>query len=775
MNNKYLAQNLPLYNYSLKRRWLRQDMGRAVPQQLNSDDCGIFVLLNTYLTLHEIDLDYTQEGVLYCDSRKIIALSLLRDHPLPPITIGRQVEKNLNVTERDFAPEAVAVPSPPKPEPDRQPSSSDSTNYADNEAVNRVKSVLFERQPRARNCIEEPGTPYEVDWIRCHGWLKTIYGKDIPTDFLAIEACKMRSLNEQKVLQATAGVNAEKVIKKKMSSTYNDWRKMARSITTQDSHMTDNLKVNKNGNQSKSDGENKLTLTTNRSYKATVVRRCAFPNCNITTADNVAFEKIPAFPPVKDLNVLSTKRNRDIARYYKRVLLRQVCNSLLNKPQNCNKDHRICALHKKKLMTVKKTVPRSGKKNLDMTFTFCVPVAEKDTVKTSKGLGDDRYVIQGINDVPDDQLKQLTLFAMVSSHLLEQQQKKRKGTLNATVQSMLSIEDESLGRKLKISGSVAPAKNRRNHDVVRSFGMSDAEIKSKTGFEDKKLLLAFLGIVCNGDMKSLIDTVYKGTNFFEEWFLAMEMIWGRTRLNQKDLAKDYRLNAERKNDIVDDKLRKILDCRASWPAYLTQEEDVALRPRKWDGVLGKDERVIMHDTTNIPLRFKPTQSELQKITHSIYYGGNNAKADCAVQPCGFVRTYMLWVAAITDSQYMIRNRIFEHQQRFQRSDLVGGVEIPFMNILDRGYKLSNEAFKAGKQTVQQPIFRERNQQRFTGRETLLSASIASIRSGNERAVAKAKMAGFLKKGLRPSECPERLDNVWLAWGFMVGYLGDAPN
>lgn len=48
---------------------------------------------------------------------------------------------------------------------------------------------------------------------------------------------------------------------------------------------------------------------------------------------------------------------------------------------------------------------------------------------------------------------------------------------------------------------------------------------------------------------------------------------------------------------------------------------------------------------------------------------------------------------------------------------------------------------------------------------LVSATVAADRSGNERAVKRCKMAGYVKKGLHQSQCPKRMNNVWLAWSF----------
>ena len=55
-------------------------------------------------------------------------------------------------------------------------------------------------------------------------------------------------------------------------------------------------------------------------------------------------------------------------------------------------------------------------------------------------------------------------------------------------------------------------------------------------------------------------------------------------------------------------------------------------------------------------------------------------------------------------------------------------------------------------------------------KTIRSVSIAADRSGNERAVNVQKRLALLSQGLKPNASPERMDNVWLAWGFQANFM-----
>ena len=115
------------------------------------------------------------------------------------------------------------------------------------------------------------------------------------------------------------------------------------------------------------------------------------------------------------------------------------------------------------------------------------------------------------------------------------------------------------------------------------------------------------------------------------------------------------------------------------------------------------------------------------------------------------------------------NKIFEKQKVFAEKDLYKGKPSPFVNIFDKGYRLTLEAARAGGQECIQPIF-AKSDRRFVGSEAVVSASVASDRSGNERAVNMAKKSGFIKRGLTCGSNPERLNNAWLAWSFQVNFM-----
>ena len=247
------------------------------------------------------------------------------------------------------------------------------------------------------------------------------------------------------------------------------------------------------------------------------------------------------------------------------------------------------------------------------------------------------------------------------------------------------------------------------------------------------------------------------------------MMWGKTHTRLEDLVGTYRLD---KNNtfyhIIEHKLDLVLDCRKSWPEFASFEEDKLLRKEKWEAKY-PDMRVVMWDDTNIPFTLKPSSAHLQKITYSSYYSMNCAKGGVFLQLCGWMGVEELWVGATSDSYYMEKSGILERQQKFAEKDLVNGEIKPFCLVMDKGYRIIRHAWRAGKQTCLQPKFAKSDAQ-FTTDELNFSGSVAADRSGNERAVRRAKLSSTLRRGLKPNGNPARLNKIWEAWSFQTNFM-----
>ena len=104
-------------------------------------------------------------------------------------------------------------------------------------------------------------------------------------------------------------------------------------------------------------------------------------------------------------------------------------------------------------------------------------------------------------------------------------------------------------------------------------------------------------------------------------------------------------------------------------------------------------------------------------------------------------------AGTTDTDYNKRAGYLQEQEVYAKDDLV--IE----------------------QLVLQPDFAE-SERRFNRSQTLRSASVASDRGGNERAVNVAKRSWFLKRGFLKNSSAKRMNNAWMTWSFQSNFMYD---
>ena len=292
----------------------------------------------------------------------------------------------------------------------------------------------------------------------------------------------------------------------------------------------------------------------------------------------------------------------------------------------------------------------------------------------------------------------------------------------------------------------------------------------KTGFETRAMMIGMIVIICNGDHDKMISR-RSSLTWFEEWFFYFEFKWGRTITRWVDAKAVYKKDMKGLLVIFKSKVSIALQCRERWPRFVSFDEDHTLMKQTWKDKY-KDKRIIMWDDTNVNFCFMPSGADEQRLTYSMYYAGNCAKGGVFLQLCGWTGVENLWVGATSDSHYQEHTNIFEKQNRFAKNDLVYGQLIPFTNIFDKGYRVNLPAWRAGRQQVIQPTF-AKSDCKFSGRETLHTASVASDRSANERAVNRCKQSGYIQRGLKQNGDPTTMDDVWLTWSFQTNFMYNA--
>ena len=300
-----------------------------------------------------------------------------------------------------------------------------------------------------------------------------------------------------------------------------------------------------------------------------------------------------------------------------------------------------------------------------------------------------------------------------------------------------------------------PSNNKRkpfiaDSDPIVTPGMSASEIKRRMGFPNEQHMLAYIIFVCDGDINE-IRKRYTLMTWYEEWFFHLERKWGRTLLWWVDATSEIGVQQNKLKKIVDHKLSLEKDTRRRWPMFASYEEDQQLRKDKWNAKHDSF-RPVMWDMMGLSA-YNFSNAQLQRITYSKYYAKNCFKGGIFTQFCGWLGTYDLWTGAVSDTEYNKNAGYLNKQASFQKEDLVDRKVIPFLNIYDKGYRAKMVAWRSDRQLVLQPLFRK-SDQRFNQSETIRSASVASDRGGNERAVNVSKRSSLVSQGYLTGMCPK---------------------
>ena len=226
--------------------------------------------------------------------------------------------------------------------------------------------------------------------------------------------------------------------------------------------------------------------------------------------------------------------------------------------------------------------------------------------------------------------------------------------------------------------------------------------------------------------------------------------------------------------VFDSKLFLELSCRASWPLFLSYEEDFHFMSEVYR-LIYDGKRIIFWDNTNKNIA-KPSCADFQRSTWSTYYASNCLKFGVGLQLAGWMLVWFSWTGAVSDTQYNgegdkndEKKQILKVQWDFTRNDLVDGTEIPFTNTTDKGYRLTSAAWQYGHQLVLQPDFKT-SDAKFSDKQTISSSTVASHRSGNERAVKYAKLPGILNSAESGNIDYRRIDDILMASGFQCNFM-----
>lgn len=503
-------------------------------------------------------------------------------------------------------------------------------------------------------------------------------------------------------------------------------------------------------------------------------KKCCFNKCNNTNLDvtrkGITFDTISPLPP--ELPDDASKKR--VISYEQRRLRRLSVVRLCTIEKDENKKLHLCCEHPYQKTKSYKTIKIKGKDVKVMVESYLptgegVAITRAETV--SGGIASDRLVADIIEKLNDEGMTETLWKELMLVH--DSISEDKRIITQRIIDKFPGFRDKYDPNKMRkkstcrISTASSPQQGSWDATPVvlpRTPG-KDKEIKSRTGFLSEDLMLAFMFILANGNFIGMTET-FTNLTWYEEYYFFFEKIYGRTLVRNEDADRQYRCS--KSNNLFKSFLKLCLAIRNSWPTYVSHEEDVLFRKDHWN-VKYRNKRVVFWDNTDVPFGFKPSSAENQRITYSKYYNGNCAKGGVFIQLCGWLGVSSLWVGNISDSEYMKRTGIFREQDLHAEKDKVGGIKLAFINIFDKGYRLVFHAWQYGKQLLFQPVF-ARADEKFTANEVTESSSVASDRSGNERAVGVCCRSSYISRGFVSGRDPEVLDDAWMSWSFMSNFM-----
>ncbi len=152
----------------------------------------------------------------------------------------------------------------------------------------------------------------------------------------------------------------------------------------------------------------------------------------------------------------------------------------------------------------------------------------------------------------------------------------------------------------------------------------------------------------------------------------------------------YRIDQETVIAIINHKYDLEFCALKSWPMFASHEEDTSFWcPVKLSQY--KNSRPIMWDMTNVNA-YQFTDSDVQRLTYSEYYGQCCFKGRVFTQLMGWQGVANLWTGRVADMDYTTREGYLQCQCEFQQEDKVtiNGEEkvLPFLNIFDKGFRVN---------------------------------------------------------------------------------------
>mmetsp|Transcript_12681 Transcript_12681/g.23022 ORF Transcript_12681/g.23022 Transcript_12681/m.23022 type:complete len:461 (-) Transcript_12681:68-1450(-) len=310
---------------------------------------------------------------------------------------------------------------------------------------------------------------------------------------------------------------------------------------------------------------------------------CCFVNCPNTTLDkSLTFTSVPTQLPPTRTHKLGMKQ-RELFWIRKRRFMRsETLRRAGLGSSDKRKDLRFCSAHTMTEGNFPVSIRYFDKQGQEKTttktcrFTFPDPMGPsafgQPAQTENKGKGTDCQLFCTLTEANQKEEQDNNTWHMETQRLVEKTVEDGANSNNTSrrVLNAANLIEEN-----------AANDDGKKRTVVDPCKITAKEVKRRSGFEDLESLLAYVTLICNGDINMMCIRTTSLT-WFEEWMMYAEYIWGRTGTRWADLASSYCVSNRTVRRCLEKKKQLVLQCRSRWPMFASQEEDTALRDDHWN-------------------------------------------------------------------------------------------------------------------------------------------------------------------------------------------------
>jgi hypothetical protein len=151
-------------------------------------------------------------------------------------------------------------------------------------------------------------------------------------------------------------------------------------------------------------------------------------------------------------------------------------------------------------------------------------------------------------------------------------------------------------------------KRERKLTYITWSSTNDKYIKMSTGFPSKASFIAFVCILCEGNIETINKRVSNSTWWYEEWLAYFQVIWCKHVTRWRDAEFKCKTSQHTLRRIFDGKIKIHIKIRNKWPVFVTFKEDEQLRKQYWNDEY-KGRRLVMWDNTDVKIFLFPKHTQ----------------------------------------------------------------------------------------------------------------------------------------------------------------------